>query len=61
MGVDLHIGAIETTLSATDPATLRTPEFLAAVVAAVKEQLEQDGQLEARRSADRAPRVTRRL
>ena len=61
MAVDLHIGAIETTLSATDPAVLRSPEFLAAVVAAVKEQLAQDDRLEARRTADSAPRVTRRL
>lgn len=61
MAVDLHIGTIETTLSATDPAALRTPEFIAAVVAAVKAELERDQQIAARRDADRAPRVKRRL
>jgi|tagenome__1003787_1003787.scaffolds.fasta_scaffold8664573_1 hypothetical protein len=61
MAVDLHIGAIETTLSATDPAALRTPEFLAAVVAAVREQLERDGEIAARRESDQAPRIKRRL
>jgi hypothetical protein len=61
MAVDLHIGAIETTLSATDPAALRTPEFIAAVVAAVREELARDEALEARRTADRAPRVKRVL
>ena len=61
MAVDLHIGRIETTLSATDPAALRTPEFIAAVVAAVKAELERDQQITARRDADSAPRVQRRL
>jgi hypothetical protein len=61
MAVDLQIGAIETTISATDPAALRTPEFIAAVVAAVKEELQRDKELDARREADRSPRVTRRL
>lgn len=61
MAVDVHIGAVETTLSATDPAVLRSPEFIAAVAAAVREQLEQDRQLAARREADSAPRVKRGL
>jgi hypothetical protein len=61
MAVDLRIGTIETTLSATDPAALRSPEFIATVVAAVKAELERDRELEAHRAADRSTRITRRL
>ncbi|MEV4351497.1 hypothetical protein AB0J83_44140 [Actinoplanes sp. NPDC049596] len=57
MAVDLHIGAVDTTLSAVDPAALRSPELIAAVVAAVKAELERDRLTEQRRTADRDPRV----
>jgi hypothetical protein len=61
MAVDLHIGTIETTLSAADPEAIRTPQFMAAVVAMVKEELARERDLEARRDADRSPRVKQRL
>lgn len=61
MAVDLRIGTIETTLSATDPAALRSPEFIATIVAAVKEELRRDELERERREADQAPRVRRSL
>lgn len=61
MAVDLHIGTIETTLSAADPEAIRTPQFMAGVVAMVKEELARERDLEARRDADRSPRVKQRL
>ena len=60
MAVDVRIGAVEAHVSATDPAVLRGREFLDAVVAAVKEELARDRQLEARREADRATSPRRR-
>lgn len=59
MAVDVHIGAVEARVSATDPAALRSPQFLAAVVEAVKAELARERELEVRREADRAPRHRR--
>jgi hypothetical protein len=55
MPVDMHIGTIETKLSAADPDALRTPAFMAEIVRMVKEELAREKELEARRDADRAP------
>jgi hypothetical protein len=60
MAVDLHIGTVETTLSAADPDAIRTPQFMAAVVAMVKEELARDRELQARRDADTTPVRNRR-
>lgn len=61
MAVDLQIGSVETTLSAADPDAIRTPQFMAAIVEMVKEELTRERELEARRDADRAPHGKRRL
>lgn len=53
MAVEMKIGTIETRLSATDPATLQTPQFMARVVAMVKEELKRDAEEDQRRAADR--------
>jgi hypothetical protein len=53
MAVDMKIGAIETRLSATDPATLQTPQFMARVVAMVKQELQRESEEEQRRRSDR--------
>ena len=55
MPVDVNIGTVETTLSAADPEQIRTPRFMAAIVAMVKEELEREAALKAQRSSDRAP------
>ncbi len=61
MAVDMRIGSIETRLSIADPATLQTPQFMARIVAMVKEELERDAQDERRRASDRqAVRTPRR-
>jgi hypothetical protein len=61
MAVDLQIGTIETTLSAADPAAIRTPQFMAAVVEMVKQDLARERETDSRRDADRALRRSRRL
>lgn len=53
MAVDVKIGTVETTLTATDPDILRDPRFLRMVVALVKEELERDRLEDRRRAADR--------
>lgn len=53
MAVDMKIGSIETRLSATDPATLQTPQFMARVVAMVKEELQREAEDDRRRESDR--------
>jgi hypothetical protein len=53
MPVDMKIGSIQTRLSATDPATLQTPQFMARVVAMVKEELKREAEEEKHRTADR--------
>lgn len=53
MAVDMKIGSIETRLSATDPSTLQTPQFMARVVSMVKEELRRDADEDKRRDSDR--------
>jgi len=53
MPVDVHIGTVETKLTATDPELLRSPEFMRRLVALVKQELVQDEELKARRTSDR--------
>jgi hypothetical protein len=60
MAVDLHIGTVETTLAAADPDAIRTPQFMAAIVAMVKQELARDQELQQRRTADATPARNRR-
>ena len=53
MAVDMKIGSIETRLSATDPAVLQSPQFMARVVAMVKEELKREAEEDERRASDR--------
>lgn len=53
MAVDVHIGTVETKLTATDPDLLRSPEFMKRLVALVKEELAREEELKVRRAADR--------
>jgi hypothetical protein len=53
VAVDLRIGSVETTLSATDPEALQSPQLLSALVALVKAELARDRELEAQRASDR--------
>jgi hypothetical protein len=54
MAVDVNIGTVETTLSAADPQQIRTPQFMAAIVAMVKEELAREEALKMQRASDRA-------
>ena len=53
MAVDMKIGSIETRLSATDPAVLQTPQFMARVIAMVKEEMKREAEEDRRRDSDR--------
>ena len=53
MAVDMKIGSIETRLTVTDPAVLQTPQFMARVVAMVKEELKRETEENNRRDSDR--------
>ncbi len=55
MPVDMHIGTVETKLSAADPETFTTPQFMAELVRLVKEELARDQEIKERRAADRTP------
>lgn len=52
MAVDVKIGTVETTLTATDPDVLRSPQFMAEIVRLVKEELKREQMVEAQRSSD---------
>ena len=61
MAADVHIGSIETSISAVDPATVATPEFVHRIVQLVKAELEADQRVKERREFDSATRVKRAL
>lgn len=53
--MDVHIGTIETQVTATDPEHLNDPKFLARIVQMVKEELARDELEQSRREHDRNP------
>ena len=53
MPVDLKISNIETRLNTTDPAQLQSPQFIARIVAQVKEEIKREGEEKERRDQDR--------
>jgi hypothetical protein len=52
MAVDLGIGTVQTTLTATDPELFKSPGFRAQVMAIVREELARDQELKKRREND---------
>ncbi len=52
MAVDVKIGTVDTTLTATNPDVLRSPQFMAEIVRLVKEELKREQIVESQRSTD---------
>lgn len=57
--MDVHIGTVETQVTATDPKLLDDPKVLAKIVRMVKEELARDALEQSRREHDRNPSRTR--
>ncbi|AXQ96270.1 hypothetical protein ORIO_23100 (plasmid) [Cereibacter azotoformans] len=53
--MDVHIGSVETQVTATDPKLLDDPRFIARIVRLVKEELARDDLEKGRRERDRSP------
>nr|WP_298248530.1 hypothetical protein [uncultured Halomonas sp.] len=53
--MDVHIGRVETQVTATDPKLLNDPRFLARIVRMVKEELAREELEQSRREHDRNP------
>jgi len=61
MAVDLRINSIQATITSLDEKVLHNAEFLARLAAAVRIELDREGEVDRQRQDDQAPRVKRRL
>lgn len=53
--MDVHIGTVETQVTATDPKVLQDPKLIARIVQMVKEELAREELEKRRRERDRSP------